>query len=319
MEDHWSDLYHPTAVVAASSTNHHHQRDASSSSGVGVITPIQNEIDIALLQRHLIEGIIEHQALVLDDTTVVYNTHEQSPIQLEQQHQRQQQQQSSSAAAVMIIEEDAVKHTTTTQSITSSSTSSTISIMPRISNVWKARLLLLLSAALYGTNFTLIKSIDDIPGMSVGLASSFRFGFASLVMLPLLFTPVVVDDDEWKSRMTTMTVATEKEMEHLPTRLSIIGAGMEIGLYNSIGYLFQAEGLKTTTASKVRRERNYYTTTTYIILKVCVCRWCVCVYHLYYLFKSSYTKTTISLCVIPTTTPYTVYIYRVPSFAPWHV
>jgi hypothetical protein len=94
---------------------------------------------------------------------------------------------------------------------------------------------------------------------------------------------------------------------------------MEIGLYNSIGYLFQAEGLKTTTASKVRRERNYYTTTTYIILKVCVCRWCVCVYHLYYLFKSSYTKTTISLCVIPTTTPYTVYIYRVPSFAPWHV
>ena len=46
------------------------------------------------------------------------------------------------------------------------------------------------------------------------------------------------------------------------SRLSIIVAGMEIGLYNSIGYLFQAEGLKTTTASKVRE----YTT-----FEVCRC------------------------------------------------
>jgi hypothetical protein len=91
MEDHWSDLYHPT-VVAASDTHHHQQRHASSSSSsasslcAGVIIPIQNEIDIVLLHRHLMEGIIEHQALVLDSTTtVVYHntTLEQSPIQLD--------------------------------------------------------------------------------------------------------------------------------------------------------------------------------------------------------------------------------------------
>jgi hypothetical protein len=311
MEDHWSDLYQPTAAVD------HHQRDASSLSA-GVIIPIQNEIDIALLQRHLIEGIIEHQTLLLDDSnTVVYNTHEQSSIQLDQQ-QQQQQQLSSSSAAVMMIEEDAVIQTTTAQTITTSSTpsSSTTSIIPRISSVWKARLLLLLSAALYGTNFTLVKSIDDIPGMSVGLASSFRFGFASLVMLPLLFTPVVIvddDDDEWKSRMTTMTMATEAETEiPTPTRISIIGAGMEIGLYNSIGYLFQAEGLKTTTASKVS-ERT--TTTTYTIEKVCVCRWCVCVSYL--LFVQIFLQTIHRVQCPPP--PHTHRIYRVPSFAPWHV
>ena len=116
-----------------------------------------------------------------------------------------------------------------------------------LSDVWNARLLLLLSAALYGTNFTLVKSIDDIPGMSVGLASTFRFGFAALVMLPLLFTPL--EDEEHTSIMTLAGEPTTT------TRRSIIVAGMEIGLYNSIGYLFQAEGLKTTTASKVR---DYY-------------------------------------------------------------
>jgi drug/metabolite transporter (DMT)-like permease len=118
-----------------------------------------------------------------------------------------------------------------------------------LSDVWNARLLLLLSAALYGTNFTLVKSIDDIPGMSVGLASTFRFGFAALVMLPLLFTPL--EDEEHTS---IMTLAVEQPTT-TTTRRSIIVAGMEIGLYNSIGYLFQAEGLKTTTASKVR---DYY-------------------------------------------------------------
>lgn len=37
-----------------------------------------------------------------------------------------------------------------------------------------------------------------------------------------------------------------------PSRLSAGLAGMEIGLYNSIGYIAQAVGLRTTTASKVR-------------------------------------------------------------------
>jgi hypothetical protein len=38
-----------------------------------------------------------------------------------------------------------------------------------------------------------------------------------------------------------------------PSRLSVGLAGMEIGLWNSIGYLSQAIGLRTTAASTVRK------------------------------------------------------------------
>lgn len=214
LEDHWSDLWQEPAAYIS-----HHQH-ASSASAVTII-PIQNEIDIALLQRHLIEGIIEHQTLL---DSVYQHVEQPSHTNLTPQ------QQSSSVEGI----EDALIQTTSASKST---------IIPVVSDVWKARLLLLLSAALYGTNFTLVKTIDDIPGMSVGLASTFRFGFAALVMLPLLFTPL---DEELTSSI--MTLAAEEPT----TQMSIIFAGMEIGLYNSIGYLFQAEGLKTTTASKVR-------------------------------------------------------------------
>ena len=127
-----------------------------------------------------------------------------------------------------------------------------------LSDVWKARLLLLLSAALYGTNFTIVKSIDDIDGMSVGMASTLRFGFAALAMLPLLFAPIDAElklaakerRDGGGGGVATNGNALSGLWEE-PTRLSAGLAGMEIGLYNSVGYLAQAVGLKTTTASKV--------------------------------------------------------------------
>ena len=239
MEDHWSDLWQPE------SSNNNHQRVSSSSSGVGVIIPIQNEIDIALLQRHLIEGIIEHQTLL--DSVYQHDVESQSHATKLIPQQQSSSSSSSSSYAVGVIEDASIQTTTTT----TTQTKSTTTIIPMLSDVWKARLLLLLSAALYGTNFTLVKSIDDIPGMSVGLASTFRFGFAALVMLPLLFTPSLEDEEH----TSIMTLTGEEPTTTTTTRLSIIVAGMEIGLYNSIGYLFQAEGLKTTTASKVR---DYY-------------------------------------------------------------
>ncbi|KAL3823044.1 hypothetical protein ACHAXA_005232 [Cyclostephanos tholiformis] len=137
-----------------------------------------------------------------------------------------------------------------------------------LSDEWRARLLLLLSAALYGTNFSLVKSIDEIRGMSVGMASTLRFGMAAFAMLPMLFAPI---DAELRQRQATAgeggrrnggviarRFGTDKNFPSSfgggiweePTRLSAGLAGMEIGLYNSIGYLAQAVGLKTTTASK---------------------------------------------------------------------
>ena len=100
--------------------------------------------------------------------------------------------------------------------------------------------------------------------MSVGLSSTLRFGFAAFAMLPWLFAPI---DEELK-------ISTREEKENAdsiglgngwmkwvgggggggggePTRLSVTLVGMEIGMYASIGYIAQAVGLKTTTASKV--------------------------------------------------------------------
>ena len=119
--------------------------------------------------------------------------------------------------------------------------------------VWVARMLLLLSAALYGTNFTMVKSLDE--SMSVGVSSTLRFGFAALSMLPWLFSPI---NEELKT--TAKNNSYQKfiskqgflfKMGDEPTRLSALLAGMEIGMWNSVGYIAQAEGLKTTSASKV--------------------------------------------------------------------
>ena len=115
---------------------------------------------------------------------------------------------------------------------------SDIASTPILSDVWKARLLLLLSAALYGTNFTFVKALDE--SMPVAVSSTLRFGFAAVAMLPWLIAPI---SDELK-----LMVQVEGNEE--PTRLSVGLAGMEIGVLNSVGYISQAIGLKTTTASK---------------------------------------------------------------------
>ncbi|KAL7492229.1 hypothetical protein ACHAWT_002119 [Skeletonema menzelii] len=111
-----------------------------------------------------------------------------------------------------------------------------------LNDVWKARLLLLLSAALYGTNFSVVKQLDEI--IPVGVSSTLRFGLAAFVMLPLLIAPL---SDEFKKNVKNSAgKATYAFME--PSRLSVGLAGMEIGLWNSIGYISQAIGLRTTAA-----------------------------------------------------------------------
>merc|ERR1712194_399065 len=51
--------------------------------------------------------------------------------------------------------------------------------------VWKARALLIGAAALYGTNFSLVKLLGDT--MPEGVSLTLRFALASAVTLPLLF------------------------------------------------------------------------------------------------------------------------------------
>jgi drug/metabolite transporter (DMT)-like permease len=100
-----------------------------------------------------------------------------------------------------------------------------------------ARWLLIVSAALYGTNFAVVKSLVDV--LPPEIFGTMRFGLAALATLPWLVLPSdskKMDDgkpksfwqsDEWGSTL----------------------AGLEVGVWTSVGYLAQAEGLGTTLAS----------------------------------------------------------------------
>jgi drug/metabolite transporter (DMT)-like permease len=95
-----------------------------------------------------------------------------------------------------------------------------------LSDLWKARLLLVGAAALYGTNFSLVKHLGDI--MPVGISTSLRFAAAVLVTLPWLLKDLRKNDDA----------------------LMAAWLGFEVGLWNSIGYVSQAVGLDTTPAAE---------------------------------------------------------------------
>lgn len=124
---------------------------------------------------------------------------------------------------------------------TASSSSSSTDIMPYhdsvsekdmekqkagLSDLWKARLLLIGAAALYGTNFSLVKLLGDV--MPVGVSTSLRFGAASLATAPWLIKDAKNNKDAWLAAWL----------------------GFEVGLWNSIGYVSQAVGLDTTPAAE---------------------------------------------------------------------
>lgn len=87
---------------------------------------------------------------------------------------------------------------------------------------WLSRGILLLCAALYGTNFASVKMLDE--SLAPSLAAMFRFSLAGLVFAPSLFK------NGFKNK-------------------SITFGGMEVGLYVFLGYLTQAIALETTPAS----------------------------------------------------------------------
>lgn len=100
---------------------------------------------------------------------------------------------------------------------------------------WRARGLLLAAAALYGTNFSLVKLLGDV--MPVGISTPFRFGMAALATLPWL----VGREDSIVGGNGTIQKANARQAAIM---------GFEVGLWNSVGYVAQAVGLETTLASK---------------------------------------------------------------------
>lgn len=123
-----------------------------------------------------------------------------------------------------------------------------------------ARLLLLGAAALYGTNFSCVKLLGDT--LPVGISSTLRFGMAALATAPWLLQGVAVaqsenggdangtvehnPDSAASLPQTTATTTTTSPAE----AWGAIVAGLEVGMWNSVGYVAQAVGLETTLASK---------------------------------------------------------------------
>jgi len=128
-----------------------------------------------------------------------------------------------------------------------------------LSDVWQARILLIISAALYGTNFTVVKLLNDYIPTDIGAA--LRFALAAGVTLPWLFNPSNEqektngesgDNNTFFSKKLYHT-PPDKSRRRLPDMLFMntpIFAGLEVGMWTAIGYLAQAEGLESMDASK---------------------------------------------------------------------
>jgi hypothetical protein len=98
---------------------------------------------------------------------------------------------------------------------------------------WTGRLLVLSAAAIYGTNFVAVKSLDDqIP---FAAAAAIRFTLAAVTV----GTAVAV-------------LSTKKEKEEQYSDVGALLGGAEVGAWYWIGYICQAIGLQTAAASKVR-------------------------------------------------------------------
>jgi drug/metabolite transporter (DMT)-like permease len=120
--------------------------------------------------------------------------------------------------------------------------------------VWRARWLLVAAAALYGTNFSVVKLLGD--EMPVGISTSLRFGLAALATLPWLvqgFLPkLFLRTSHLENSWVQQHPNTAKSVDRPPIDSRVMATlyGLEVGLWNSIGYVAQAVGLETTLASE---------------------------------------------------------------------
>eukprot|EP00978_Attheya_sp_CCMP212_P007817 scaffold18163_cov55-Attheya_sp.AAC.2 len=98
-----------------------------------------------------------------------------------------------------------------------------------LSAIWKARLLLIAAAALYGTNFTVVKIVDE--SIPVGIATALRFGMAAIVGLPWLLAPSKPAEQlEEKG----VEISPLEENFESSSALACALAGFEVGAWNSL-------------------------------------------------------------------------------------
>lgn len=105
-----------------------------------------------------------------------------------------------------------------------------------------ARILLLCSAALYGTNFTYIKILNE--NIPVHAGTALRFTLAAIATLPWLFK-CSDDDNVIKESLIIPPLGNVISEEYMG---AILG-GIDVGLWNSVGYISQAISLETALAS----------------------------------------------------------------------
>lgn len=101
---------------------------------------------------------------------------------------------------------------------------------PAVGEFWRAnwaRAAILGCAAVYGTNFAAVKTLDS--EMAPSLSASLRFGLAAVAALPIAYEGV-------RSNLTPNT------------RTLAVGA-LEIGAVNALGYVAQSIGLESVDAS----------------------------------------------------------------------
>lgn len=154
--------------------------------------------------------------------------------------------------------------------------------------VYFARFILLVAAALYGTNFSIVKILGELD-IPIGLSATLRFGLAALATSPWLLASTFMKPSASKSSqnnnnnngvidvsdMTTAptvgamngdvtnvlpdsnaiidSITSNFNMNNMMISIEEMGAmkaGFIAGMWNCVGYIAQAFGLTTTLASK---------------------------------------------------------------------
>lgn len=125
--------------------------------------------------------------------------------------------------------------TTTTVTTTTTTTKPTTSL-----SLWQGRWIVILAAAIFGTNFALIKLVDH--RMPLEESAVIRFTLAALVTTILAFSSS-------SSSSSTAASHTHNIMERVD-RWKATLCGLEVGVWYWVGYTCQAIGLETAHASK---------------------------------------------------------------------
>ena len=107
-----------------------------------------------------------------------------------------------------------------------------------------ARGLILLASAVYGTNFAMVKMLDEQVPFAVSAA--LRFCLAATAVTTLVLR------GEQQQQMQQALVDDKVLVEQRQERWAATLAGCEIGAWYCLGYLCQSMGLQTADASKVR-------------------------------------------------------------------